>query len=159
MPFYRWDDNTSAYWYFYGTRLYREDYVLKNKGKKKKNKDEKKCKKHGEAPEIEEKTERVWQVICFTEADWIHLTDKFKGATSRVEKDLYLSLSENFLPEIPRLFQEKERLRRKRYIYPITCIFFIVYAICKFMYIVINHFCESIMFIELHCGFILCITI
>lgn len=31
-----WDDNYSAYWYFYGTRLYREDIIKKPKGKNKK---------------------------------------------------------------------------------------------------------------------------
>ncbi|CAK1588824.1 unnamed protein product [Parnassius mnemosyne] len=91
-----WDDNDSAYWYFYGTRLYREDIIKKPKGKSKK------------------KKKRVWQVVCFTEEDWTHLTEKFSKATSKVEKELYRSLSQNFLPEIPRLFQEKERLQRKR---------------------------------------------
>lgn len=85
------DDNKSAYWYFYGTRLYREDF--KNKSKKGKS---------------------VWQVICFTEDDWFQLARKFKDSTSKVEKQLHQTLSENFLPELPRLFREKERLARKR---------------------------------------------
>lgn len=63
----------------------------------------------------EDEADRVWQVVCFTEEDWTHLTEKFSKATSKVEKELYRSLSQNFLPEIPRLFQEKERLQRKRY--------------------------------------------
>lgn len=116
---FRWDDNSSAYWYFYGTRLYREDYKVKGKGRKRKIKEEeKKRKKPDGSPEENEKnenSERVWQVVCFTESDWIHLTEKFKAATTKPEKDLFGSLSENFLPEIPRLFQEKERLQRKRY--------------------------------------------
>ncbi|XP_038216815.1 uncharacterized protein LOC119835850 [Zerene cesonia] len=109
-----WDDNDSAYWYFYGTRLYREDIVKKPKGKKKKkNKDKKRGWLHGEDWNDDE-TERVWQVVCFTEEDWTHLTQKFSKATSKVEKELFRSLSQNFMPEIPRLFQEKERLQRKR---------------------------------------------
>ncbi|KOB69662.1 Uncharacterized protein OBRU01_16751 [Operophtera brumata] len=108
------DDDCSAYWYFYGTRLYRED-LKKKKGKhKRKKKGSGKCWFYGDDYLDEEDTERVWQVVCFTEADWLHLTDRFSKATSKVEKELYRSLSQNFLPEIPRLFQEKERLQRKR---------------------------------------------
>ncbi|CAG9558406.1 unnamed protein product [Danaus chrysippus] len=111
-----WDDNDSAYWYFYGTRLYREDIVKKPKPKNKKKK------KYGKKRGIfyrddnpnDVSTRRVWQVVCFTEGDWTQLTDKFRRANSKVEKELYHSLSENFLPEIPHLFQEKERLQRQR---------------------------------------------
>ncbi|KAJ8737517.1 hypothetical protein PYW08_000112 [Mythimna loreyi] len=112
-----WDDNYSAYWYFYGTRLYREDIVKKQKGKNKKKKNKENKKRgwfYGDDWLDDEDTERVWQVVCFTEEDWTHLTEKFSKATSKVEKELYRSLSQNFLPEIPRLFQEKERLQRKR---------------------------------------------
>ncbi|KAM3968667.1 uncharacterized protein ACR2FA_012645 [Aphomia sociella] len=112
-----WDDNDSAYWYFYGTRLYREDIIKKpkSKNKKKKSKDSKKRGWfYGDDWLDDDETERVWQVVCFTEEDWTHLTEKFSKATSKVEKELYRSLSQNFLPEIPRLFQEKERLQRKR---------------------------------------------
>ncbi|KAG5892915.1 hypothetical protein JTB14_006230 [Gonioctena quinquepunctata] len=67
------DGNDSAYWYFYGTRLYREDYTTKNNKKK-----------------------SVWQ------------------SSSKPERQLHHTLSENFLPELPRLFKEKESLARKR---------------------------------------------
>ncbi|RZC33460.1 uncharacterized protein BDFB_003721, partial [Asbolus verrucosus] len=86
-----YDSNDSAYWYFYGTRLYREDFKTKNNKKK-----------------------SVWQVICFTEDDWFQLNKKFKKSTSKCERQLYRTLTENFLPELPRLFREKERLARKR---------------------------------------------
>lgn len=85
------DDNKSAYWYFYGTRLYREDFENKSK-----------------------KGNSIWQVICFTENDWFQLAKKFKDSTSKAEKQLYQTLNENFLPELPRLFREKECLARKR---------------------------------------------
>nr|CAI5862236.1 unnamed protein product [Callosobruchus analis] len=86
-----YDSNDSAYWYFYGTRLYREDFHTKSNKKK-----------------------SIWQVICFTEDDWFQLTKKFKKSTSKVERQLYQTLNENFLPELPRLFREKENLARKR---------------------------------------------
>nr|XP_022918897.1 uncharacterized protein LOC111427538 isoform X1 [Onthophagus taurus] len=88
-----YDANRSAYWYFYGTRLYREDF--------KKNKNSKKDKS-------------IWQVVCFTEDDWIQLTKKIKSSQSKAERLLYGTLTENFLPELPRLFREKERQARKR---------------------------------------------
>lgn len=112
-----WDDNDSAYWYFYGTRLYREDIIKKPKSKSKKKKAKETKKRgwfYGDDWLDDDETERVWQVVCFTEEDWTHLTEKFSKASSKVEKELYRSLSQNFLPEIPRLFQEKERLQRKR---------------------------------------------
>lgn len=87
-----YDNNESAYWYFYGTRLYREDFKTKNNKKGK----------------------SVWQVVCFTEDDWFQLAKKFKKSQSKSERQLYHTLTENFLPELPRLFCEKERLARKR---------------------------------------------
>ncbi|XP_018327226.1 uncharacterized protein LOC108738343 [Agrilus planipennis] len=87
-----YDDNDSAYWYFYGTRLYREDFKSKNK----------------------KGSKSVWQVICFTQEDWFQLAKKFKKSQSKNERHLYHTLTENFLPELPRLFHEKERLARKR---------------------------------------------
>lgn len=89
---FRYDDNESAYWYFYGTRLYREDFTCRNN----------------------RKVRAEWQVICFTEDDWYQLARKFRKSGSKAERQLYRTLSENFLPELPRLFQEKEVLHRKR---------------------------------------------
>lgn len=79
----------SAYWYFYGTRLYREDKDPKN---------DKKC---------------FWKVICKTEKDWFQLARQFKASKSSVQQDLYKTLNDNFLPKIPTLFIEKEKSNRK----------------------------------------------
>lgn len=54
----------------------------------------------------------TWQVICYTEEDWEKLAAQLKGSTVKDEKALYRVLAEDFLPEIPRLFAEKERLQR-----------------------------------------------
>lgn len=81
------DATGSVYWYFYGTRLYREDF---------------------------KKRERIWQVICFTEQDWQNLANKFKLSKSRKESALYRILTEDFLPNIPVLFKAKEAERRRR---------------------------------------------
>jgi hypothetical protein len=97
------DENHSAYWYFYGTRLYREDYPKF---------------KRGETPppdsESDEKVAGIWQVVCFTEQDWDKITDSFRDSTSKNEQALFRTLAKHFLPEIPRLFAKKKRLQRKR---------------------------------------------
>lgn len=64
-----YDVNGSIYWYFFGTRLYRED-IQKSNGKKTQH-------------------QRVWQVICFTEQDWQNLANKFKHSKSTKESALY----------------------------------------------------------------------
>jgi hypothetical protein len=81
------DSNGSIYWYFFGTRLYREDFQNKT---------------------------RVWQVICFSEQDWQNLANKFRNSKSRKEIALHKILEEDFLPNIPLLFKAKEAERRRR---------------------------------------------
>lgn len=107
------DSNKSVYWYFYGTRLYREDIISKSKHKHRKL-NQRNVWAHGTKSFYRARAERIWQVVCFTEDDWNRLTEKFKNSSSKVEKELYRSLSENFLPELPKLFAEKKRLQQKR---------------------------------------------
>lgn len=95
----------SVYWYFYGTRLYREDFRKNHK-------------KSGGS-------DRVWQVICFSEQDWQNLANKFKNSTSRKEAALYKTLVEDFLPDIPVLFKAKEAERRRRYVESSRIFFFL----------------------------------
>lgn len=56
--------------------------------------------------------ETVWQVICFTEQDWLNLSNKFKTSRQPEEKELYTILTENFLPKLRVLFNEQEKQRR-----------------------------------------------
>lgn len=42
------------------------------------------------------------------------LTKKFKSSGTKNERSLHHTLSKNFLPELPRLFKEKERQARRR---------------------------------------------
>ncbi|EAL40485.3 AGAP005186-PA [Anopheles gambiae str. PEST] len=90
-----YDRNGSSYWHFFGTRLYREDYVSGG-GKS----------KAAKSP--------IWQVICFTEEDWRNLANKLDNSTNAKERTLHELLVENFLPYIPKLFRDKERERRNR---------------------------------------------
>lgn len=55
-----------------------------------------------------------WQVVCFTESDWERLALKTEDSDNRDVQALHQVITEDFLPEIPRLFEEKERLQRKR---------------------------------------------
>ena len=104
------DRKNSAYWYFYGTRLYREDYVESgsdgiNERPKVKPKERKRKRRRGRAgktveeeeEEEEEKEEdslvnvygdtkereTVWQVVCFTQQDWCRLVDKFRDSVRK----------------------------------------------------------------------------
>jgi hypothetical protein len=92
-----YDSNDSIYWYFFGTRLYREDIKKVSVGKK-----------------TRSVSNRVWQVICFTEQDWQNLANKFKHSKSRKEAAFHKVLNEDFLPNIPVLFKAKEAERRRR---------------------------------------------
>lgn len=56
--------------------------------------------------------ETVWQVICFTEEDWLNLSNKFNKSRHPEEKELYKILTENFLPKLRFLFNEQEKQRR-----------------------------------------------
>ncbi|CAH1787491.1 unnamed protein product, partial [Owenia fusiformis] len=160
------DNNGATYWYFYGTRLYREDSeieepdlveeepIKKKKKKKKKKKSAERAKKgrkkkgwgkskkkssHDSSEEyasqesdieteksqdenIEIKTAAKvpdappnrWHMVCSIYGDWVKLTESFKESRTKCEKELYKTLSEEFLPEISNLMQEKEKAIRRR---------------------------------------------
>uniref|UniRef100_A0A8D9EA60 Cat eye syndrome critical region protein 2 n=1 Tax=Cacopsylla melanoneura TaxID=428564 RepID=A0A8D9EA60_9HEMI len=116
-----YDRNQSAYWYFYGTRLYREDYpkVKKKEAPPKRGRKRIRPLEPGEEAEGGAEYEvdlgaGVWQVVCYTEEDWSALAEKTTDAPCKEEKTLHHVLTEDFLPEIPRLFEEKRNLQRKR---------------------------------------------
>lgn len=90
------DSKGSAYWYFFGTRLYREDYDIPS----------------GKGSKSSKRT--IWQVICFTEEDWRNLSAKLECSRNQNERDLHHQLVENFLPNIPKIFRDKERERRNK---------------------------------------------
>ncbi|KAG5310527.1 CECR2 protein, partial [Acromyrmex insinuator] len=128
------DRKNSAYWYFYGTRLYREDYIdtsnsashkqkSKPRDKKRKKRRNRVAKEEQEEEEKEEASlinngndgrESVWQVVCFTQQDWSRLVEKFRDSEYDTERKLYRTLSEDFMPEIPKLFDLKEKQQRRK---------------------------------------------
>lgn len=126
------DRKNSAYWYFYGTRLYREDYIDTSNSashkQKSKPKDKKRKKRRNRVAKEEEEEkeeaslidaenkgrESVWQVVCFTQQDWSRLVEKFRDSEYDTERKLYRTLSEDFMPEIPKLFDLKEKQQRRK---------------------------------------------
>ena len=115
------DSEGTTLWYFYGTRLYREDpstrgesKELDRKKRKKHKKEKKKRRKKSredqtESSEEEEQEQPSWSVACLTELDWENLTAKYKESKRKEDRRLYRLLNDSFLPEIKEMFIEKER--------------------------------------------------
>uniref|UniRef100_A0A668TIX2 Bromo domain-containing protein n=1 Tax=Oreochromis aureus TaxID=47969 RepID=A0A668TIX2_OREAU len=97
------DGNGALYWYFYGTRMYKEEPV------KKKNQWSNVCfsflscagRKRG-----------AWSLVCDTEEQWLSLAESIKDKTSPQDRHLYRVISQNFLPEISNMIEHKVRHQR-----------------------------------------------
>jgi len=122
------DSEGSTLWYFYGTRLYKEELPVRNinetllereeRKRKKKHKKEKK-KKRKKSREYctessDDEQEAIWSVVCLTEEDWENLTLKYKESRQREDRRLYRLLGESFLPEIKEMFVEKEKEEKRK---------------------------------------------
>lgn len=161
------DAEGRTFWYFYGTRLYREekpaqtDNKANKKSKKKKKLEAKNKKKRGKVKkkkrtkgsssdsdgtsesssehpssdysdddedendeeqdvgsddkEGEEKKERpLWTVVCSKEEEWQQLAESFKKSKHKDEKMLYETLSVDFVPEIGKMIEAKDKAIRKK---------------------------------------------
>ncbi|EDO49295.1 predicted protein [Nematostella vectensis] len=78
------DASGNVYWYFYGTRLYKET-----------------------PEENSEKKGPQWMLVCSTATEWEELAESFKKSKNRDEKMLYQTLSEDFVPEITKMIDTK----------------------------------------------------
>lgn len=87
------DSHGSIYWYFFETRLYREDRK-------------------------ENSSVCQWQLLCETEVDWINLLEKL--AEFRADKNLYHLLDDIFR-SITRLFRRKALAQQRKYVYFAFC--------------------------------------
>lgn len=119
------DSEGRVLWYFYGTRLYREEPAFsgetrEERKRRKKHKKEKKKKRKKSREEQstesseEEEQEAVWSVACLTEQDWETLTAKYKESKRKEDRRLYRLLNDSFLPEIKEMFVEKEKEEQKK---------------------------------------------
>ena len=118
------DSEGTTLWYFYGTRLYREepcrgevkegDRKKKKKHKKEKKKKRKKSREDQTESSEEEEPDPTWSVACLTELDWENLTAKYKESKRKEDKRLYRLLNDSFLPEIKDMFVEKEKDEQRK---------------------------------------------
>uniref|UniRef100_A0A2M4BPA1 Putative thyroid hormone receptor-associated protein complex subunit n=1 Tax=Anopheles marajoara TaxID=58244 RepID=A0A2M4BPA1_9DIPT len=83
-----YDRNGSSYWYFYGTRLYREDRVP---GKSKAS-----------------KAATIWQVICFTEEDWRNPATNRQNYNKKKEPAPQKTTAENSSPKQQKQHHQQE---------------------------------------------------
>uniref|UniRef100_A0A8D2LPB5 Chromatin remodeling regulator CECR2 n=1 Tax=Varanus komodoensis TaxID=61221 RepID=A0A8D2LPB5_VARKO len=125
------DSNGALYWYFYGTRLYKEE-PTKSNGELSSDRG---CGTQTSAPSVPGKIVKrrgpihlylmegsqgpgcgTWWLLCQTEEEWKQVTESFRERTSLRERQLYKLLSEDFLPEICNMIAQKEkRLHRMEF--------------------------------------------
>jgi len=126
------DSNGHIYWYFYGTRLYKEVKQKRKQNKPKTDKSEEKNKKNCKDTSKKKKekvesdldkssdasiveTEEVapgWYLICQTESDWNKLAQTLKKSKKKADKEMYQTLEEYYLEQISKMFQDQEREER-----------------------------------------------
>ncbi|XP_019896032.3 cat eye syndrome critical region protein 2 homolog isoform X2 [Esox lucius] len=141
------DGSGALYWYFYGTRMYREEPVnrkgvqlcdaseLKPPEKRKRGRPPKK-KKVEEIQLIEveyevdnenglealhsgtDRERGTWSLVCDTEEQWASLAESIKDKTSPQDRHLYRIISQNFLPEISSMIEHKENEQKQRLMDP-----------------------------------------
>ncbi|KAJ8381791.1 hypothetical protein SKAU_G00025690 [Synaphobranchus kaupii] len=137
------DGNGALYWYFYGTRMYKEEPVRPKPGevretpevkmpekrkrgrppKKKKLEDQQLSELNSVAKEENgtsdllpgaERERGAWSLACATEEQWLCLADSIKDKTSPQDRHLYRIISHNFLPEIRSMIEHKEKEHREK---------------------------------------------
>ncbi|KAM3870083.1 chromatin remodeling regulator CECR2 [Diretmus argenteus] len=142
------DGNGALYWYFYGTRMYKEEPVkrkaeklsetfeVKPPEKRKRGRPPKKKKFEDiQLSEVENevKTENgldglhpgtdrqrgAWSLVCDTEEQWVSLAESIKDKTSPQDRHLYRIISQNFLPEISSMIEHKEKEQKQKLLDPV----------------------------------------
>uniref|UniRef100_A0A8C6Q1H8 Bromo domain-containing protein n=1 Tax=Nothobranchius furzeri TaxID=105023 RepID=A0A8C6Q1H8_NOTFU len=120
------DGNGALYWYFYGTRMYKEEPPQR--------KEEQFGKKRGRPPKkrkfedycfslvsfksvipglcslpLAGHRRGAWSLVCDSEEQWISLAERIKDKSSPQDRHLYRVISQNFLPEISSMIEHKVR--------------------------------------------------
>ncbi|XP_044212967.1 cat eye syndrome critical region protein 2 [Thunnus albacares] len=141
------DGNGALYWYFYGTRMYKEEPVKRKAEKisetpeltlpEKKKRGRPPKKRKLEDPQLSEVESEVktdsslddlppskgckrgaWSLVCDTEEQWVSLAESIKDKTSQQDRHLYRVISQNFLPEISSMIEHKEREQKQKLMDP-----------------------------------------
>nr|XP_015208588.1 PREDICTED: cat eye syndrome critical region protein 2 isoform X1 [Lepisosteus oculatus]XP_015208590.1 PREDICTED: cat eye syndrome critical region protein 2 isoform X1 [Lepisosteus oculatus] len=137
------DSDGALYWYFYGTRMYKEQPVRRTTAAQSENAEvkveEKPVRKRGRPPKkkkfeakrlselesvikeedgkgnlLTESERGAWSLVCATEEEWQSLAESIKGKHTYKDRQLYKLLSENFIPEISNMILYKENQRQER---------------------------------------------
>lgn len=126
-----YDSSAAAYFYFFGTRLYKESnrYAVGDKSKASRASrasigslngsllngsgiDHDESALYLASPTAEPENVR-WELVCQTESDWTDLTKKLaKSKKTKAECAFVKILEKNFLPNISDLFRTKEKNER-----------------------------------------------
>ncbi|XP_060740431.1 chromatin remodeling regulator CECR2 [Tachysurus vachellii] len=136
------DGHGALYWYFYGTRLYKEEPVKKKLGEipeirapEKKRRGRPPKNKHGDSSPVETSTndeenraeepqltkgrERgTWSLVCESEEQWTRLAESIKDKTSPQDRHLFRIITQNFLPEISSMIKHKEKEQLQKLLNP-----------------------------------------
>lgn len=52
----------------------------------------------------------AWSLVCSTEEQWVNLAESIKDKISPQDRHLYRIITQNFLPEISNMIEQKVRL-------------------------------------------------
>ncbi|CAL8355500.1 unnamed protein product [Lota lota] len=141
------DGSGALYWYFYGTRMYKEELVrwkaeplsetTEGNPPEKKKKRGRPPKKRVEDLQLSEAESEVqtdngldsppagsdrqrgsWSLVCDTEPQWVSLAESIKDKTSPQDRHLHRIISQNFLPEISSMIEHKEKEQQQKLLEP-----------------------------------------
>ncbi|XP_066505217.1 chromatin remodeling regulator CECR2 [Hoplias malabaricus] len=143
------DGNGALYWYFYGTRMYKEEPVRRKSSERcetpertipeKKRRGRPPKKKTGDSlgemdtAEVKVADEQplvkgvcvtrergAWSLVCDTEEQWARLADSIKDKNSPQDRHLYRIITQNFLPEISNMVEHREREIQEKLLNPLV---------------------------------------
>lgn len=83
------------------------------------NEDEQEVTSEGKEEQVK-KDLPLWTVVCSTEEEWRQLAESFKKSKHKDEKMLYETLSVDFVPEIGKMIEAKDKAMRKKLLMEMT---------------------------------------
>ncbi|XP_052453410.1 chromatin remodeling regulator CECR2 isoform X1 [Carassius gibelio] len=135
------DGNGALYWYFYGTRLYKEEPVeamspqysdrydreKKRRGRPPKQSEDGLAMEEEWEDSVKEEDEIVvepkpvierergaWSLVCDTEEQWVNLAESVKDKISPQDRHLHRIITQNFLSEIRNMIEHKEKEMKQK---------------------------------------------
>ncbi|XP_034031420.1 cat eye syndrome critical region protein 2 homolog [Thalassophryne amazonica] len=113
------DGNGALYWYFYGTRMYKEEPVRRKTEKLSEAESEDKTENWlNDLPSCTGRKRGTWSLVCETKEQWVSLAESIKDKTSPQDRHLYRVICHNFLPEISSMIEHKEKEQKQKLLDP-----------------------------------------